>query len=173
MKMRGRSNMLRYGRWMERKATMQVCGGRDEDTGLGLSFGYAGRIVFVAGGDVRVGRRAVSSDTARGVPRKRNVSGGCGGAGRAGHGWRRASPSSSSCGTCARRRRERPWPDQRYPALLASVGTRVRRSPPLRSPLSISIRLSAPRYRLHGRSKSAAGGVASCRPETSALRFEP
>lgn len=33
----------------------------------------------MAGGDVRVGRRAVSSDTARGVPRKRNVSGGCGG----------------------------------------------------------------------------------------------
>lgn len=42
VKMRVRSNMLRYGRWMERKATMQVCGGRDEDTGLGLSFDMQG-----------------------------------------------------------------------------------------------------------------------------------
>lgn len=129
MKMRVRSNMLRYGRWMERKATMQVCGGRDEDTRLGLSFDMQGGLFLCAcggtGGDVRVGRRAVSSDTARGVPRKRNVSGGCGGAGRAGHGRRRALLSSLSFGTCARGRRERPWPDQRYPALLASVGTRL------------------------------------------------
>lgn len=44
VKMRGRSNMLIYGRWMERKATMQVCGGRDEDTRwrLGLSFDMQG-----------------------------------------------------------------------------------------------------------------------------------
>lgn len=76
----------------------------------------------MAGGDARVGRRAVSSDTARGVPRKRNVSGGCGGAGRGGR--------VMEGGARRRRRRHlvhavRPWPDQRYPALLASVGTRL------------------------------------------------
>lgn len=99
----------------------------------------------MAGGDVRVGRRAVSSDTARGVPRKRNVSGGCGGAG---HGWRRASPSSSSGTRAQSAAMARP----KVPCAPRFCGY-----PPLRSPLSISIRLSAPRYRLHGRSKSAGG----------------
>lgn len=101
----------------------------------------------MAGGDVRVGRRAVSSDTARGVPRKRNVSGGCGGAGRAGHGWRRASPSSSSSGT---RAQSAAMARPKVPCAPRFCGY-----PPLRTPMSISIRLGAPRYRLHGRSKSS------------------
>lgn len=51
-----------------KKATMQVCGGRDEDTRLGVSFDMQGGLFLCAcggtGGDARVGRRAVSSDTA-------------------------------------------------------------------------------------------------------------
>lgn len=103
----------------------------------------------MAGGDVRVGRRAVSSDTARGVPRKRNVSGGCGGS------WMEARVAVVVVIWYMRTRAQsaamaRP----KVPCALRFCGY-----PPLRTPLSISIRLSAPRYRLHGRSKSAGGRV--------------